>query len=546
MSTRLERFQKRKKLQGSITMVETNKSIQDAADKFLNSDFDENKVNATFNATKEFYDMNISQVEIDTFLSEFKEKFNDQMFNKLVNDCKKDIINSIVTPFGLGKVVAAYDKAGGNVDTIHNVRNKDFIDSDGTVYKDGVYATDTAKENYDNRKEYNSKDYHTHKNYKKTNKQAKEDKVNGILTDAFGDKQFKQNETTNLDHTISAKEVSEDSGRILADLDGTTLANESSNLNITTPEFNNFKKAKTMQQTIVDLDKELKTLNNKSALTENDKVRLKKLKKIDAELDREKALNADQKARKEYNQKINKEYYTSAKFAKNVTVKGLDEGAKMGTQQALGLIITEFFTAVFDEIIDIYKNGFSNGFDNDKFFTILKERLKKISIRVSEKWKDVAIAFKDGFISGFISNLVTTVINMFVTTGKRVVRIIREGIFSLFRAVRLLLFPPENMTYEEAMHEAKKLLATGLIVSLGVIAEEYIDLLIKGTAVLEPFADILTSVFVGAITGLSITMVVYYIDKKKNDKDMFNHLVEDTNKKFAQFENTLPSFNYNS
>ena len=187
-------------------------------------------------------------------------------------------------------------------------------------------------------------------------------------------------------------------------------------------------------------------------------------------------------------------------------------------------------------ILDIYKNGFSNGFEDDRFFIVLKDRLKNIALKIQAKWKNVAIAFKDGFLSGFISNLVTTAINMFVTTGKRVVRIIREGIFSLFKAIKMLIFPPENMTYEEAMHEAKKVVASGLIISLGVIAEQYIDTLIKGSVILEPFSDILTTIFVGAITGLAVTMTVYYIDKKKNDKDAIKKLINDTDEKFENLE----------
>jgi len=217
------------------------------------------------------------------------------------------------------------------------------------------------------------------------------------------------------------------------------------------------------------------------------------------------------------------------------------EGAKMGMQQALGLVITEFFTAVFDELLDVYKNGYSTDFEDDRFFSVLKKRLKRIAIRIKAKWKDAMIAFKDGFISSFISNLVTVVINAFVATGKRVVRIIREGIYSLFKAAKVLIFPPENMTYEEALHEAKKLLATGLIVSLGVIVEQYIDTLIKGTAILEPFSDILTTVFVGATTGLAITMTVYYIDKKKNDKDAVKLLMKQTDESFDNIDSMLNS-----
>lgn len=218
---------------------------------------------------------------------------------------------------------------------------------------------------------------------------------------------------------------------------------------------------------------------------------------------------------------------------------GVSEGTKMGTQQALGLLLTEFFAALFDEIIDIYKNGYYAGFDDDRFFAVLQKRILKIKERILKQWQDVAVAFKDGFLSGFLSNLTTTVINAFVTTGKRVVRIIREGLFSLFRAIKILLFPPEGLTFHEAMHEAKKLIATGLMIGLGVIAEEWVDALIKGSVVLEPFADTLTAIFVGALTGLSITMVVYYIDKKKNDKAFFDKLVCDTHKKFEAFFETI-------
>lgn len=126
---------------------------------------------------------------------------------------------------------------------------------------------------------------------------------------------------------------------------------------------------------------------------------------------------------KEYNKSkefIKKEQLVKQieKQSKEVAITGLNEGAKMGLQQALGLVIVEFFTAVFDEVIDIYKNGYSANFDDDSFLNVLKERLKRIGIRIKDKWKDVAIAFRDGFISGFISNLVTTFINVFVTTEK--------------------------------------------------------------------------------------------------------------------------------
>lgn len=528
-SDSLERFKKRQKLKNSITV--SNSAIEDSeVNEFLNSNCDNDKVASVYKKTEEFYNTNVSQAEAEAFLIRFKKEFNQARFDQLITDCKKDIIHSIVTPFGIGHIVAAYDKAGGNVDTVHNVR-------------DGVYATDQEQNAYDNRGNYNSDEYHKDKNFISINKQHSQDRKDGKATDYMTGDKLEQNVSHDLDHIKSAKEIHDDAGRVLAEIEGSTLANTDTNLAPTTSGSNRTKKADSMEDFLAKKNERLKKINdlkNKDSLLPQEQNELRKLEELST-IDDKRAMEADKKARKEIDKEINKTYYTSGKFAKNTATAGAKEGAKMGMQQALGLVITEFFTAVFDEILDIYKNGYSTDFEDDRFFSVLKERLKRIAIRIKAKWKDAMIAFKDGFISGFISNLVTVVINAFVTTGKRVVRIIREGIFSLFKAAKVLIFPPENMTYDEALHEAKKLLATGLIVSLGVIVEQYIDTLIKGTAVLEPFSDILTTVFVGAITGLAVTMTVYHIDKKKNDKDAVKLLMKQTDESFDNIDSMLSS-----
>jgi hypothetical protein len=525
-SNSLDRFKKRKKLKNSVTAL--NHDIKDnEVNEFLDSNCDHEKVNNIYQKTEEFYDVNVSHAEAEEFLIRFKKEFNQARFDQLISDCKKDVIHSIVTPFGIGHIVAAYDKAGGNVDTIHNARN-------------GTYATENEQNSYEKRGDYNSDEYHKDPNFI-SNRQYSQSKKDGNAMDYMTGNKLDPNQSHDLDHTISAKEIHDDPGRVLAEIDGSTLANTDTNLAPTTAGSNRTKKADSMEDFLTKKNERIKKiddLKNKDSLSPQEKNELKKLEEL-SQIDDKLAMEADEKARKEINKEINKTYYSSGKFAKNTAIAGAKEGAKMGIQQALGLVITEFFTAVFDEIIDIYKNGYSTNFEDDKFFSVLKERLKRIALRIKDKWKDAAMAFKDGFISGFISNLVTVVINAFVTTGKRVVRIIREGIFSLFKAVKTLIFPPENMTFEEALHEAKKLLATGLIVSLGVIIEQYIDTIIKGTAVLEPFSDILTTVFVGAITGLAVTMTVYHIDKRKNDKDAIKMLLAQTDQAFENINKML-------
>ncbi len=537
--SRKDRFKKRKmmleKSKNTILAEESvdNKYIQE----FLTTEVDTQLVEKSFNSAEEHYDFkydfSVSKKEAREFLEQFEKDFNHEKFDKLISDCKKDVINSIVTPFGLGKVVAAYDKVGGNVNTVHNAR-------------EGIYATKEAERQYEQKNDYDTYKYHSHEKYIEINRKNSKLKDDGELSDYMTNDKIDRHERSDLDHVISAKEIDDDAGRVLVGLDGADLANVDTNLKATHQTRNRSKKADTMEKFIARKNeslKEIEVLKSKSELSQQDQNRLRKLEELN-KIDDKKAIQADKEAREQYNREVNTTYYTSKEFAKDTARAGAQEGAKMGMQQALGLVIVEFFTALFDEILDIYHKGYKNGFDNDGFFIVLKERLKRIAKKLQEKWKDVAIAFKDGAISGFISNLVTNVINMFVTTAKRVVRIIREGIFSLFRAVKLLLFPPENMSYEEAMHEAKKLIASGIIISLGVLVEEYIDKMVRGTVVLEPFADVLSAVFVGAVTGLAVTMTVYYIDKKKNDKEMVKALMANTNEKFENVEKLLGQLQY--
>lgn len=519
----VDRFKKRKKIIGSISVYES--VDKELVNEFLNSEVDKSKVETSFKIVDEHYDFKydftVSKDEAKEFLEQFKKDFNQERFDKLIIDCRKEVINSIVTPFGLGKIIAAYDKAGGNVTTVHNANNKDFIDFNGEKYKKGVYAQQEDEYNrndYTNTKNSNGQQFAGDgKNSVGSNfTKSKMDNDNNVI-DAYTGK-TQRADTTSPDHIESLSQYHKDGGFMQSNKQKADFGTDENNLALTDRSIN---------QSMRDFSKEnWKDKESEKGLKNKDKFGI----------DEEKLNNELKKAKEVKENHLPTNLEKGEYYLKNSASTGLNEGSKMGMQQAIGLVMTEFFTALFDEILDIYKNGFSNGFEDDRFFIVLKDRLKNIALKIQAKWKNVAIAFKDGFLSGFISNLVTTAINMFVTTGKRVVRIIREGIFSLFKAIKMLIFPPENMTYEEAMHEAKKVVASGLIISLGVIAEQYIDTLIKGSVILEPFSDILTTIFVGAITGLAVTMTVYYIDKKKNDKDAIKKLINDTDEKFENLE----------
>jgi hypothetical protein len=493
----LERYNKRKRiLAGAKNTIITKSNVsQNIANEFLNSEVDTALINRVAKISEEHYkfdyDFSVSDEEAREFLERFKKEFNQGKFERLIGDCKKEVINSIVTPFGIGHIVAAYDKEGGNVTTIHNA-NKNIYANDSDKYE---------RNDYDRSKNSNGQ------SFTGTNGAGREYVESRLLKKSYIEDEYTGRievaSRTSPDHVISLSQYHKDGGFMQSTQQKADFATDPNNLAITSRSIN---------QSMSDYSKDEWLQKQREDGTTNEAYFA-----IDRDRVAQKQNIANKTKQKHTPSNMDKTKY----YAKNIANTGLTEGAKMGLQQAIGLVMTEFFTAFFDEIMDIYKNGFYSGFEDEKFFSILKDRLARIAERIKSKWKDVATAFKDGFISGFISNLATTVINMLITTGKRVVRIIRECFYALLKAVKPLLFPPENMSFEEAMHEAKKIIASGLIISLGVILEEYVSKLAVGL----PFADILTAILVGAITGIAVTMTVYYIDHNKDDKEMMRLLI---------------------
>lgn len=472
---------------------------RDILDKYnstkVNNDVDD-YVNSKY---KVDYDIKVPQYEIDLLLSNIISKFNDSKYDELINECKSTVISSIVGPFGLGKVFNS-DKDGGNITTIHNfeqqakiIKNTDKYNTDKVVQivassEDFFKAKNFVEgnENFD-REKYEGKKF---KEKRKVRLQCE-----GPLIDEYTGKEIHKDGRSHLDHRVSAKEIHEDSKNHLFMDEGQRrdMAIDDKNLSMTSGPLNQSKGKQRMEDFLDNTDKSGAT----KGMSKEEKYGI----------NREKALEKDREARDH----INKTQVENQikKQGKEIISTGANQALGQGASQAIGLILSEFSEAIFFEIKDIMNHGFKNGKLDERFIYVLKLRLNRIKDRVLEKWKYAVIAFKDGAISGFLSNIVTTIVNSFITTSKRLVRIIREGFGSLSNAFKLLLNPPKNMTKEEALHESSKLFATGLVLSGGILLEEAISTYMGKI----PFGDKVTAVIVGIITGLTTVAVVYMIDK---------------------------------
>ncbi|MCO8055715.1 MULTISPECIES: DNA repair protein [Acinetobacter] len=436
------------------------------------------------------------------------------------------VTKSLVTTFGLDFLLFE-DKKGGDVDTIQNVRQD-------------IWATEAEKIKYENREKYDSAAYHQHHNYIQKGRNDKQAQENGTLKDKYRkDKNLSKGQNRDLDHIISAHEIHNDAGRMLAGLDGVELANQDSNLSSTASSINRTKKQHSVDkflnnlpETINNREIELSKLNQKlhgmpqSTPQERhefqqvqDKIR-KKQQSLDElkQVDSESMKKVDEKARAETEKQINS-YYQSTKFFKaSLTSAGI-AGLKMGLRETLGLILAEIWFEIKAVIPSICVKYKTVEFRIKNFLDDLKDTVLNIIERVKQRFKDVVSSFRDATISGVFASLSTTVLNIFLTTTKFWGKIIRETWLNLIKVMKMAFFNPENLSTGELTKATFKILSASIGIIVGMLMHEGLAALNSmplGNLVVD-FASALTS-------GIVILALNYFIEQSEIMQKFWSYL----------------------
>lgn len=434
-----------------------------------------------------------------------------EQMNSLFEQCQKNAIDAVVGHFGLAAVVLN-SKDGGNVNTTHNVRK-------------GIYASEAEKQRYENRGEYDSAHYHTDKDYIAINKEQSELKKQGQSIDYMTGKRIRLNDSTDLDHKVAAKTIHDDRARALAQIDGAKLANTRDNLTLTDSTLNRSKKAMNADEFLTHKERSLAELDKISKtrdLTDKEKMRKERLESINDDKLREDYA----KSKENIDKKVDRAYYTSAKPYKEALMTGAQDAGKMALHFAIGEILKEFIEGMSIELKTLFKE-----FGNESLGDIFKrfaKRLKQIWANLRARWKDIIAGSFEAGIVAFFGNLVVFVINIFFTTLKRIVRIIRAGFTSLYQAVKKLF--DKNTPENERLFEASKIFVAGLIGAVTMLSGEYITkwlYAIPGLNVLlgiplpfldETIGDALGLCISAALGAVLSTIAIYYMDKWANDK----------------------------
>lgn len=430
-----------------------------------------------------------------------KAKSSDRL-NARLDESKLVLLRAVAVPFGLGHLVAAYDRVGGDVHTVHNVRS-------------GVWASDEKEQDFKSRDYSEVKDAcHQTKNYIDANRKASRQLDAGELRDGYTGETLDQKGGYDLDHIISAKGVHDDAGVFLSGRRVADVSTRPENLTPTSQSINRSKKAMSPQQFaawLVATEQarilKITELESRSDLTLKEQQNLKKLQqqlKVDAEKLKQKEADAREAIDEEANS-----WYRSAEFAHEMIKSSGTNAAKAGLMAFFGEFLVEFIAAAYDEIRDLFVNGRRD----DSIWNDLEARLTHISRRVAARRAEAFKALGGGSLGGLVAALVQALVNTVKTTSKRAARMLREGGQALVRSITTLAFPSDGVSTRESLFAMTHLVAGTTIVLGGIALEEVIEDAIKTLAAPLAFiAEPTAAVVAGVLAGMSAVLHAAFLD----------------------------------
>jgi hypothetical protein len=404
----------------------------------------------------------------------------EQRTQELLEKCQQEILQQIIGPFGLTPMMFT-DINGGMVTTTHNFSN-------------GIAATDEDKDKFNKWQETLTNGVNRTKiDAELKIKRKKLFKNDTTPTSAYTGKELTKDGQTHLDHVIPVDQYEKSSS---ANLFQTAqrrqeILNSDQNLVPTEASINmSMGKREKQEWENAQRKKDPGKTNGESF-------------GIDSQLLNETVTTAERHIQLEqFKDQAKKQGIELATTGANVAVK-------QALRQAMGVLLHEFANHSFIEV----KRLILTPVNQDNFLDELIESLRKVAERVIAKLRNALDALISGGTQGFVSNLLTFLINNFVTTAAKVVTMIREGMSSLWSVIKLLANPPEQMSSADIARQATKIIVSSLTVAFGLIMEESVKTFILTIPFLIPIAEVLSTGLTAILTGLLTALMVYGIDR---------------------------------
>ena len=376
------------------------------------------------------------------------------------------------------------------------------------------YKNDENKRAYENRGKYDYDAYHdknpsyqavkhdTRKQFQESGIPVEDAYTGGKLyfyskgaAKGNGDKQ------ASIDHVLTAHTIHNDPGRVLSGLNGEDLANSRENLVFTNASLNSSMGATKVGDTVVEIPDYIAMHPDLSEETKN---------RMMCEYNR---------AKSAYEAKLARTYYTGPKFKKDLAFAATNTGLRMGLRQALAFMFAEMRFSVKDEFqkLDNKEPGLK------EYLEAVASGIKKGCENAREKYPELLSRFLNGAVAGALSSLTTTLCNIFFTTAKNTVRIIRQSYASLVEAMKVLFINPDDYEFGDRMRTVVKILSVGASVTVGVLVSDAVSHTPLGA--LGTAGEIVQN-FCGAfVTGIMSCTLLMFLDRS----EMMNTLVQRLN-----------------
>jgi hypothetical protein len=393
---------------------------------------------------------------------------------------------------------------GGSVTTTHNFEQGVVANPDDQAKYDSFVANNNGS------KEWSEARRETGYDKALPEKRKQKFKEDGPLIDDYNNREIHKDGRTHADHVVSAKEIESSAKNHLhmTSEERAKMACDESNIAFTDGRINQSKGEKTMGE----------FLDPESGRVEK------------YGLDREKMLKKDGKARKTINTTV--DLAALKKYSNELLETGGKDAAKMVAYSAIGAIMKEFTQELFSAIKYVFKNRKTMSLK--KMLSTFKERMAKVLENLKAKWIDIFKGSFEAGITAFFSNLLVFSINLFATTLKKFVSMIRAGFVSLVQAVKIIANPPAGMSAEEARFQAVKVLMAGLIGAASLGLSGAIEVFLQSIPGLQPLmmfpipgdgrtvSDIVAVTLSALLGGVLTTTVLYLMDgfrrQSKEDK----------------------------
>lgn len=456
-------------------------------------------------ANQELLKMNEIKVDVDEKLQQalidydvLKKQIGDIQTTTFLETCKETVLSNLFAKFGVNSLIAMEDKDGGNITTLHNAKKQ-------------IFANETDNKQFN--REYDAKVYHDgNELYRKRKAELKELSISGELYDDYTgknlsgtqivvDKNGKASEHSrhDVEHYNSGKGThSRDDFRLfLNEKDGADVVNNEINLGATSSSINRSKSDKDYNEWSQQRRPEFDNKTNEELYDINPELADKRIRE----------------SRKFIDKSIAKAKFK--KYSSEVISTGLSVGGKTFLYSAIGQISTEFIRAAFDALIEAFKER--NSKTLKEILDSFKSHMEKAVGHIKSNWKEILANSFEGALMNFLNNLLVFAINLFTTTLKNIVSMIRTGLTSVCSAIKLLCNPPKEMSEEERNDSIMKILIFGMAEVSAIALNECIENLLLHFGLPKNVSEALVYPLTAFMGGIVASIILGIIQKARND-----------------------------